>query len=240
MARFVVLVSLLVAACLFCSPFCPAQTDPISEQGLKPFGSYHGGDIDVVSLMNGKLDLHVPVVSYPQRGGKLHMGFTLRYNNPLISVTQLCTPLPCQYVTLFVPQGVQVLPDFKMALTGYVANNKDVTLLQLVDGSTHELGILSGTVSETLDGTGYRYDSGSDTTTDRQGVRYTGAGTTGLISQQDPNGNVITASNSGWTDSIGRVIPKPPSAGATNTSDYSNCTGSQPTTGGLQLDYSWT
>jgi hypothetical protein len=54
-----------------------AQNDPIAEQGIKPYGAYHGGDIDVVSLVNGKLDLHAPLFSYHQRG-KLHLGFTLR------------------------------------------------------------------------------------------------------------------------------------------------------------------
>ncbi|MGO9650410.1 MAG: hypothetical protein ACLPOO_20450, partial [Terriglobales bacterium] len=197
MARFAVVVSLLITLCLSCL-FCHAQTDPTDEQGLKPFGSYHGGDIDVVNLMNGKLDLHAPVVSYPQRGGKLNMGFTLRYDNPLLYVDQICAPPGenCELYPTFVPKGVQVLPDFQMSLAGYVANNKNVTQLKMADASVHELGTLSGTVSETLDGTGWRYDSGADVATDRQGVRYTGAGTSGIISAEDPSGNWITGSSS--------------------------------------------
>src|ERR1700720_1086395 len=62
-----------------------AQTESPFEMGLKPYGAYHGGDIDVVSLQNRKLDLHAPLFSYPQRG-KLHMGFTLRYSNPAAEI----------------------------------------------------------------------------------------------------------------------------------------------------------
>jgi RHS repeat-associated protein len=52
------------------------------EQGIKPYGSYKGGDIDSVSMVNGSLTLSLPVVSYPQRGGILHVGFRLQYANP--------------------------------------------------------------------------------------------------------------------------------------------------------------
>ena len=206
-----------------------AQTDPISEQGLKPFGSYDGGNIDVVNLMNGKLDLHVPIVSFPQRGGSLNMDFTLRYDNPIPYVTQICVPpgsgQNCTYQVFFVPKGVQVLSDFNMSLAGYVVNNKNVTTLVLADGSTHELGTLSGTVSESLDDTGFRYDSASDTVTDRKGVQYAGP-SSGTISKKDPNGNLITATSSGWTDTLGRTIPAPP---GTSTTNFSGCTGTQQT-----------
>jgi len=49
--------------------------------------TYHGGDIDTISLVNGKLDLHAPLISWPQRG-KLNFGFTIRYDNPRYSETE--------------------------------------------------------------------------------------------------------------------------------------------------------
>lgn len=55
------------------------------EQGLKPYGSYHGGDIDSISMVNGSLSVHIPLVSYPQRGGKLHVDYSIIYNTPSIS-----------------------------------------------------------------------------------------------------------------------------------------------------------
>jgi len=44
------------------------QDSPNMEQGIKPYGSYHGGDLDSVNLLNGNLTLHIPLISYPQRG----------------------------------------------------------------------------------------------------------------------------------------------------------------------------
>ncbi len=76
--------------------------DPTTQQGLKPYASYNGGDIDVVSLVNGKIDLHIPLLSYPQRGN-LKLGFTIRYDNPRLiedrDIPGTCGTLgnPCTY-----------------------------------------------------------------------------------------------------------------------------------------------
>lgn len=60
--------------------FAVAQNDPSLDTGLKPYGSYHGGDLDSVSLTNGNLTLHIPLAGYPQRG---NLGYTPRiiYNS---------------------------------------------------------------------------------------------------------------------------------------------------------------
>jgi len=39
-----------------------------SQQGLPPFGSFHGSDFDNVSLLNGNLHIQIPVLSVRQRG----------------------------------------------------------------------------------------------------------------------------------------------------------------------------
>src|SRR5215813_6001639 len=57
------------------------QTDVNLAQGLEPYKTYMGGNLDPVSLTNGNVALHIPLVSYPQRGGRLNLGFFLRYNN---------------------------------------------------------------------------------------------------------------------------------------------------------------
>src|SRR5260221_7454964 len=46
-----------------------------------PFRTYHGGDIDSINLSNGKLNIDIPLISYPQRGGKLNLGVALHYEN---------------------------------------------------------------------------------------------------------------------------------------------------------------
>src|SRR5579871_1142472 len=53
-----------------------AQTNVNEEQGMKPYDSWHGGDLDSVSMTNGGLALHIPLVSFPQRGN-LDLGFSV-------------------------------------------------------------------------------------------------------------------------------------------------------------------
>lgn len=63
------------------APAALAQTTPDLEEGMKPYGDFHGGDIDQISLSSGKLALNIPLISYPQRGGKVKLGFGLRWQN---------------------------------------------------------------------------------------------------------------------------------------------------------------
>src|SRR5258708_26750331 len=56
-----------------------AQSNPNEEQGLKPYDSWHGGDLDSVSLSNGGLVLHLPLASFPQRGN-LDLSFMVRFS----------------------------------------------------------------------------------------------------------------------------------------------------------------
>src|ERR1700724_1941119 len=56
-------------------------TDLQSQMGIWRFGSYHGGDIDTIPLLNGRLMVDVPLISYPQRGDKLKLNFVLHYHN---------------------------------------------------------------------------------------------------------------------------------------------------------------
>jgi hypothetical protein len=66
------------------------------QLGEVPYETYHGGDIDAVSLTNGGLSLHIPLLSYPQRGA-LHASFSLRYNNMVQHYGPEClAPDPCE------------------------------------------------------------------------------------------------------------------------------------------------
>ena len=75
---------LLSVLCLAALP-AVAQDDPTAEFGMKPFGSFQGGNIDNVNLLNESLNVHIPLVSYPQRGGKLNLGFSVNYYPPTLS-----------------------------------------------------------------------------------------------------------------------------------------------------------
>jgi hypothetical protein len=58
----------IVLIFIFASAACQAQTNPNLENGIKPFGSYDGADIDQVNLQTGGLSVRIPLFSYPQRG----------------------------------------------------------------------------------------------------------------------------------------------------------------------------
>src|ERR1051326_4375438 len=57
-----------------------AQTNVNEEQGLKPYDSWHGGDLDSVSMTNGGLVLHIPLASFPQRGN-IDLSFMVRFSS---------------------------------------------------------------------------------------------------------------------------------------------------------------
>jgi hypothetical protein len=68
----------------FLSPI-RAQTppyDPVQDATYSPPKSYHGADIDSVDLGTGSLTVRVPLISYPQRGGLLHLDFTVVGTQP--------------------------------------------------------------------------------------------------------------------------------------------------------------
>src|SRR5262245_20166285 len=64
-----------------------AQTNPNLDTGLKPYGSYDGGNIDSVDLANGNLHIRAPIFSYPQGGG-MPANFVIAYNNKGYKVDQ--------------------------------------------------------------------------------------------------------------------------------------------------------
>jgi len=71
-ARFTFLLFVAVLA----SASAVAQTNVNEEQGLKPYDAWHGGDLDSISMTNGGLSLHIPLVSFPQRGN-LDLSFAI-------------------------------------------------------------------------------------------------------------------------------------------------------------------
>ncbi len=225
-----------------------AQTDSPFEMGLKPYGSYHGGDIDVVNLNNGKVDLHAPLFSYPQRG-KLHMGFTLRYSNPAAGI--FCTykdPRTGNCARISVGSGylrkygsvnaagvrAHLGSQFGYALAAVWHNASHQCLFSRVCGWERYHRLSTGsTAGETIDATGMHFDSSTQMVIDSEGIRYNlSSGTV-----EDPNGNEITKTSTGWNDSLNRAIAAPPTisylngtiTGGTVTTDYSKCSGTQTT-----------
>jgi len=210
----------ILACCTLLVLSMDAQIQPNLEQGLKPYGSYQGGNIDSVSLTNGNLNLHVPLVSYPQRGGKLSLSFSLRYNNK--GWTSVCADygfgIFCRWD--WGGAGVEIVRDqtlgiqdnsawFPLTRDPSVEHYVSIVYAVTSDGGMH----LFGDAGESLDASGIQSWGVPGTgwgVTDRAGVRHTLAlvGSQGApVSSEDPNGNKISVSSSGWTDTLGRVIP---------------------------------
>src|SRR5262249_22869082 len=64
----------------------------------KLYGSYHGTDIDSVNLASGHLEVTIPLISYPQRGGKLGLSFSARLKAAIWSEKIDCSTHPCTYL----------------------------------------------------------------------------------------------------------------------------------------------
>jgi RHS repeat-associated protein len=253
----------LLSVVLFSLSYGFAQSNPNEEQGLKPYESWHGGDLDSVVLTNGALALHIPLVSFPQRGN-LDLSFSLFFSSKQWTVVSKCNSQGLQCVSHWqpVPRGgampIVTNPDLNLSLTGaYVASSLDWWLqsaasaniddpwcarsLVSPDGNVHQLGKYFGGAGEnclifptrSLDATGILH-SDANTVIMPNGVRFsypsiplhTGGQEPSTVT--DADGNQIVISSSGWTDTIGRVIPGS-ALGTTEvqpgvpTSDLSTC-----------------
>jgi hypothetical protein len=130
-----VLVGILLAASL---PVL-AQTNVNEEQGLKPFDSWHGGDLDSVSMSNGALTLHIPLSSYPQRGN-IDLSFTAYSNTKQWVLVPTCFPNPinggqtCNWNWKPLPRGGQLQKYGQPFVDGvYVASSVDYWLQNTCD-----------------------------------------------------------------------------------------------------------
>jgi RHS repeat-associated protein len=202
------------------------QPSPDLEQGLKPYGSYHGGAIDTVSLSNGNLFLHAALLSYSQRGGELAYPIVLQYNNKNFSFFQIqpgCPKCTTQLYAVFAADpgdpssslGAGVSVGFEGPLAGVLSDvnaglslngaplSVNVYSVQSPDGAQHQL-VNTGNGMAATDGSGF-YSDPSGSLRDRNGTKYLASGT-----MEDANGNQITSSASGWTDTLGRTLPLMP------------------------------
>jgi hypothetical protein len=254
-----VLDALRLPLCLGFALYCASSAAQVSsgaEQGSKPSGSYDVGDVDSVSMLNGTLSLHIPLISYPQRGGKLHLGFSVVYSNPVYAFTNnrvngIC-PLQDCYTwdmgttqTQFTPdttgnnanrQLLSIVPDvpsMTATLLPCCAPAIDYYNILEPDLAVHKTGQINSSSNQwmSVDTTGYAYYASSGTLVDRSGTNYSFNVVSGYPGSlgliSDVYGNYITVNQTtGFVDTLGRTIPKPLS---TSTSDFSGCTGQYPT-----------
>jgi RHS repeat-associated protein len=201
-----------------------AQDDPNFETGIKPFGSYQGGNIDNTGLLNGDTTLDIPLISYPQRGGKLALSFVLHYAN-----LGTYEDVSCPYGSYCVASG----PAGYMH--GFAVIEKDAPsvggggiLKSDMSGDTLLSEVSTNTSPyQAVDGSGFHIATSGTASdpiyviTDPNGIQYTS--TTESLSvywpalpilpslREDTNGNQISwNSTSGYVDTMGRTIPVSP------------------------------
>ena len=213
-----------------CSVF--AQTTPDAEQGIKPYGAYSSGEFDSVSLINGTLDIHLPFASYSQRGGKLKLTYTIRYTSPALKLGENCIPNHGCTFYAYGNGSSPVLTQDQAIQPRAVLNSAGLVSYWTVadpDGNVHDFGNVSGSIWESIDATGMRYDATANIITDSAGTRYNYQynNNTGIITEllEDANGNEMSMTQGTWTDTLGRTFPPPWGVATTN---YSGCTGPLP------------
>src|SRR4029077_6515885 len=213
-----------------------AQNNPNEDQGLKPFDSWHGGDLDSISMTNGGLVLHIPLVSFPQRGN-LDLSFMVRFSSKQWYVKPAKYDAQGHLISSAVWQpmansGTQIVSsvDWWMQST-HVLDSPGYDWSRGVtspDGNTHQFGSdNSGGTSPTypmrsLDASGLLHPD-INTLILPNGTRYSDPNLTESTNTGPPpsnfkegvqpstitdaNGNQITLNSNGWTDTMGRVSP---------------------------------
>src|SRR5260370_13551222 len=215
---------LLLLSLLTCSTLLAQYTN--LDKGFKPFGSYQLGDLDSVSLNNGNVALHIPVVSYPQRGN-LALSFSIFYNNKSWREESFVdgTGAYWQWMPTDTFTGAYFRSDQKTSL--------EPTQIQLegsdppqyhwyystitADGSSHLLAPVTGTSYGAVDGSGWHVDAPQTVPVgnpvDRNGIIYADTGDVA----KDPDGNTINVgvaegiggSSAPWITTLCRLITPP-------------------------------
>lgn len=242
-------ISILVAMMIF--PEVAASQNPQDfNSGLTPYQGFHGGDIDSINMASGNLNLHIPLISFPQRGGALRLNFAINYNSTVVKRTYHCCGQQGYNIWTGVtgnPVSVQVADDqYYGPLIHSVPDGQllyNYYTVQSPDGTQHLMGYTTGnpltggqTIAlRSLDATGL-YLSISDpsrysttfTVIDKSGIRYTNNSST--PKREDPNGNYITTDQNGNTiDTLGRSVPPAPTSSGSGT-DPTGCQGPLPVT----------
>ncbi len=174
---------------LLCGSLLAQQYDPNSDAGFTPYGAYHGGDIDSVSLSSGNLILHIPLASYPQRG-ELGWSYLLNLNSK--NWTIVIHPVSNGYYLKWegnpktgsgvTPTEGHALTVTRLRIVNPVTTSIDDYAVRTWDRGSHPLSKIGPNTYETNDATGIRVevypgpnpDGSTDTGTiiDKQGIRY--------------------------------------------------------------------
>jgi len=186
-----------------------AQSQYEFDEGMRPFGAYQAGDVDSTNLSNGALSVTIPLISYPQRGGKLKLEYTLRYHSgwsqaiyscDLVANTGKCVSASLKVYgragNFNLVDGQQVI-GYPVQTSQSLYQGVSIAYTSLsftsADGATHAMAAANsaGSLYRSTDATGFSSASGF---TDPIGINYM-SGTCPLWSYQ-PDYYATTSSSS--------------------------------------------
>jgi hypothetical protein len=215
--------SIFLLVLIFIAPaVANAQQVYDGNQYLPPFGSYTGSDFDVVSLQNGNINIHIPIVGVQQRQGAV--SYTLIYDTPDFAKTQ-DTETDSRGRRFFVnlvsrsadtPGGWRVLPTGDSALwsvdsplgqqvcssTSSKAIYSNWTILD-PQGGMHPLPLVTGGCTPISTDSGPTLDGSGMTATVNQNFSQAGAPYTAVITLKD--GTTISLQGN-REDSNGNIV----------------------------------
>jgi RHS repeat-associated protein len=202
------LLLLVLLAALAGSVKLLAQAAPDVEQGMKPYGSYHGGTLDQVGLTNGNLIFHADLLSYSQRGGELAYPFVLQYNNKNFSYYQKPCPAGTKLGTSSCPLRLYVVFGPNPLRTSQASEGSSVTI-----GFEGFPGVGAGFIDSTYAFEGNEIYAGpaSVVMPDRSVRQLATTGTGGLVTLDGSGfsasftGSAYAPASSGPSDSNGTV-----------------------------------
>jgi hypothetical protein len=182
-----------------------SQDAPSFEQGMNPGAVYHSGDFDHVNMANGRLNLHIPLVTDRSQRGNLNFTYSLSYSSPswVIAVNSLGQGY-WKPSGGYSPAGINFgIDEELMGLTERTVKDSGTSYHMYLalegSGNVHPLGRLSSGGLGAIDG------SGITGLTNKQGTQFT------ILSAEDTNSNEMSWSPSNYpysahtmTDTLGR------------------------------------
>jgi hypothetical protein len=181
MSKRRLVVGIAGALTIFFATSTPLLAQDELNVGTKPYAAFHEGDIDRINLFTRSLDIRIPIISYPQRGGKLHASwdfilppirFTRSINKGTANDSRCNNSVPSEtcYTWNFDNSYFQYsafVQNFSIRRNwdpwGYTPGPPTCNTQQCYtggsiiegDGTTHLLAPISSTQAMSIDGTGY-------------------------------------------------------------------------------------
>jgi RHS repeat-associated protein len=204
------LMTAILLALFFSGSRSFAQDAPSVSQGENPTTTYHAGDFDMVDMITGRLNLHIPLVVDHSQRGKVNLVYSLYfsgtswYQTTNVHTNQMYWE-PVKGTITGVTYGIDGRVKSGSETFINPKTNQPVTIgTAVVDGGgVHHLATISTTpvVDRSVDGSGIMLTAGPvaglPTYTNKDGIRFgtSSFNTTTLAATdfiQDANGNQLT------------------------------------------------